>query len=170
MLLRKHDAQIISKNFPNIWRRIQNKFFHNLVSIKNLTFKILKQYYNTHLSNKNNKDKSVNLNLDVTRNSVNDNSNIMKQSFSGAVAQLKKERNVKFSPNANNKNINTNKLHIQFKPKRGSNSLSRSKSRSKSKSKRKISEDTFGNELNYSYESGKSNSVNNSQFKLLFPL
>ena len=167
LLLRKHDAQIISKNFPNIWRRIQNKSFHNLVSIKNLTFKILKQYYNTHLSNKNNKDKSVNLNLDVTKNSVNDNSKIMKQSFSGDVAQLKKDRSIKFSQNASNKNINTNKLHIQFKPKRGSNSLSRSRSRSKSKSKskRKISEDTFGNELNYSYESGKSNSVNNSQFK-----
>ena len=31
LLLRKHDAEVISKNFPNIWRRIQNKSFHNLV-------------------------------------------------------------------------------------------------------------------------------------------
>lgn len=38
-------------------------------------------------------------------------------------------------------------------------------SRSKSKNRRKTSEDTFGNDLNYSYESMKSNSVNNSQFK-----
>jgi len=173
LLLRKHDAQIISKNFPNIWRRIQNRSFHNLVSIKNLTFKILKQYYNTHLSNKNSKDKSVNLNLDVTKNSLVDNSNIMKQSFSGAVAQLNKERSVKFSQNVSKNNINTNKLHVQYMPKRGSSSLSKSRSRSRSrsrsksrtKSKRKISEDTFGNELNYSYDSLKSNSVNNSQFK-----
>ena len=34
LLLRKHDVMIISKNFPNIWKRIQSKSYHNLVSIK----------------------------------------------------------------------------------------------------------------------------------------
>ena len=158
LLLRKHDAVVISKNFPNIWRRIQNKSFHNLVSIKNLTFKILKQYYNTHLSNKNSRDKSVNLNLDITKNSVNDNSVAAKQSFTGAVAKINKDRSLNFSKQNdvnNNNNINKNKLHVKFRAKRGSKNLSN----------RKISEDTFGNELNYSYDSLKSNSITNSQFK-----
>ena len=43
LLLRKHDVLIISKNFQNIFKRIQNKSYHNLVSIKKLTFKTLKR-------------------------------------------------------------------------------------------------------------------------------
>ena len=54
LLLRKQNAIILSKNFPNIWRRIETKSYHNLVSIKKLTYKILKRYYNTHIYNKNN--------------------------------------------------------------------------------------------------------------------
>ena len=48
LLLRKHDAILISKTFPNIWRRIYSKSYHNLVSIKKLTIKTLKRYYNTN--------------------------------------------------------------------------------------------------------------------------
>ena len=55
LLLKKNDAVSISNNYPNIWRNIHNKSYHNLVSIKKLTFKILKQYYNSHFySNENN--------------------------------------------------------------------------------------------------------------------
>jgi hypothetical protein len=50
--LRKQDAIIISKNYPNIWKQIYNKSYHNLVAIKKLTFRILKRYYNTNLCNK----------------------------------------------------------------------------------------------------------------------
>ena len=39
LLLRKNDAIIISKAFPNIWKRIYNKSYHNMVSIKEATFK-----------------------------------------------------------------------------------------------------------------------------------
>ena len=52
LILRKQDAIIISKNYPNIWRQIYNKSYHNLVAIKKLTFRILKRYYNTNLCNK----------------------------------------------------------------------------------------------------------------------
>ena len=165
LILRKHDASVISKNFPNIWKRIQNKSYHNLVSIKNLTFKILMQYYNTYISNGNIKDKSINLNLDITKNSVNENSMIQKQGFRRALTQINKDRNIKSSKqddnndntdnNDNNDNINTNKLHVHFKSKKENNNLS----------KKRISEDSFGNELNYSYESMKSNDMKNSQFK-----
>ena len=68
LLLRKIDAIKISHNFPNIWHRIQNKSYHNLVSIKKLTFKILKQYYNTHLFNK--KKNNIISNLEVTKNTI----------------------------------------------------------------------------------------------------
>ena len=70
-LLPKHDAIKLSKNFQNIWKRIQNKSYHNLVSIKKLTFKTLKQYYNTHINNKNIRGNNLALNLDVTKNSLN---------------------------------------------------------------------------------------------------
>ena len=40
-LLRKSDAIRISNNFPNIWKRIHYKSYHNLVSIKKLTIKAL---------------------------------------------------------------------------------------------------------------------------------
>ena len=67
-LLRKYNAMNISRNFPNIWRRIETKSYHNLVSIKKLTFKILKQYYNTHCYNKNEKETNFAFSLDVTKN------------------------------------------------------------------------------------------------------
>ena len=159
LLLRKYDASVISKNFPNIWRRIQNKSFHNLVSIKNLTFKILKQYFNTYLSNNNSKDKSFNLNLDITKNSIADIS-YARQSIRGSITQINKVRSVNISKQNNNNinnniSTNANKLYVQTKTKRGSSTIS----------KKKISEDSLGSELNYSYGSLKSNSINNSQFK-----
>ena len=36
-LLRKQEALIISNNFPNIWRKIHNKAYHNYYSLKKLT-------------------------------------------------------------------------------------------------------------------------------------
>jgi len=67
LLLKKNDAVSISNNYPNIWRNIHNKSYHNLVSIKKLTFKILKQYYNTHFYNKKNKN---NLKFEYSTNSI----------------------------------------------------------------------------------------------------
>ena len=70
LLLPKHEAIKLSKNYQNIWKRIQNKSYHNLVSIKKLTFKTLKQYYNTHIFSSNNKGNHLALNLDITKNSL----------------------------------------------------------------------------------------------------
>ena len=44
LLLPKKDVFAISKSFSNIWRKIHNKDFHNMVSIKHKTFKILNKY------------------------------------------------------------------------------------------------------------------------------
>ena len=43
-LLPKKDVFAIAKSFSNIWRKIQKKDFHNMISIKHKTFKILNKY------------------------------------------------------------------------------------------------------------------------------
>ena len=43
-LLRKHDATIISKAYPHIWKLISENAFHNMVAIKNKTFETLDNY------------------------------------------------------------------------------------------------------------------------------
>ena len=75
LLLRKQEALSISNNFPNIWRKFHSTSFHNLVSLKNVTFKTLKQYYNSHFYNKKKKEKNLNFNLDVSTSfiSISDN-------------------------------------------------------------------------------------------------
>ena len=64
LLLRKLDVMNLSENFPNIWRKIHDKSYHNLVSIKKLAFKTLSQYYNTHFYHIKNRDKNFGFNLD----------------------------------------------------------------------------------------------------------
>ena len=64
LLLRKNEATIISNNFPNIWRHLHNKSYHNLISLKKLTFKTLKQYYNSHFFQKDKKEHNFGLGLD----------------------------------------------------------------------------------------------------------
>ena len=44
LLLRKFDALSISRVHSNIWKRFQRKAYLNMVSIKNLTIKIIKDY------------------------------------------------------------------------------------------------------------------------------
>mgnify|MGYP002624090158 CR=1 FL=1 len=43
-LLRKHDATLISKAYPRIWKVISEKAFHNMLAIKNKTFETLRSY------------------------------------------------------------------------------------------------------------------------------
>ena len=109
LLLRKNDALKLSKNFPNIWRRIQDKSFHNLVSIKRLTFKIIKQYYITHFTSKNKNEKNFVLDLDATKNSGIFSSDI-KQSFILKIKEKNEEKN-------NNKSIDLNNSKANIKPK-----------------------------------------------------
>ena len=67
LFLRKNDALNISRNFPNICRRIQNKSYHTLVSIKKRTFSMLRQHYDNYLFNK--KRKSIRLDLSAIKKS-----------------------------------------------------------------------------------------------------
>ena len=43
-LLRKHEAMMISKAYPNVWKKIYQKSYHNMKSIKRKTKKIIIHY------------------------------------------------------------------------------------------------------------------------------
>ena len=43
-LLRKKDASNIKKDYPNIWKRINDKSMHNMKSIKALTKKVINRF------------------------------------------------------------------------------------------------------------------------------
>ena len=47
-LLPKKDVFNISKSYPNIWKKIHKKDFHNMISIKYLTISTLKKYIKTN--------------------------------------------------------------------------------------------------------------------------
>mgnify|MGYP002624151174 CR=1 FL=1 len=66
LLLRKNDVIDISENFPSIWQKIYDKSYHNLVSIKKLTYKILKRYFS---SNFHHKQKNGDLTFDLDNSS-----------------------------------------------------------------------------------------------------
>jgi CRP-like cAMP-binding protein len=92
-LLRKQDVMNISENFPNIWRKIHDKSYHNLLSIKKLAFKTLSQYYNTHFYHKKNRDKNFGFNMD---NSLSKSySFIDKPSFTKGINTKKKIKLIK---------------------------------------------------------------------------
>ena len=182
LLLRKHDVLIISKNFPNIWRRIQNKSYHNLVSIKKLTFKTLKQYYDTHYYNKNNSENNILTNLDLTKkssiSSLNNRPSFLKNLKTFNKSQSlnsfnKSFNNINISKSINkssNKTVNKfyYKGNILEKPKFNLNKTKNYFNRSKLflgyEKHRKSDADSFGNELNFSLES-ISNSLDISKFK-----
>ena len=191
LLLRKHDTLIMSKNFPNIWKRIQNKSYHNLVSIKKLTIKTLKQYYDTHYYDKDNLEKNLFSNLDMTRKSIIsswDN----RHSFIKDIKSLNKSRRKSFNKSFNKNQRNSfnksfNNLNMSQSINKSSNktvnrfyykgsvietpkfNLNKTKNCfNKSKlflgygKKRKSDADSFENDLNFSLESDNSNSFGNS--------
>ena len=47
-LLRKHEAMQISKAYPNVWKNIYRKSYHNMKSIKKLTKRIVIHYCNNY--------------------------------------------------------------------------------------------------------------------------
>ena len=141
LLLRKSDALTIFRNFPNIWRRIQSKSYHNLISIKKLTLKILKRYYNTYFYNSNKREAIAN--LDITKGSLqSEDLSIMKR-----LKTLNKNKNVNISKN----NILENSY------------LKSKKTIFENEKKRKIIGNSFSKELKLNDEFD-SNTYNNSNY------
>ena len=142
LFIRKNDAINISRNFPNICRRIQIKSFHNLLSIKNKTFKMLREYYDTYLFHK--KRKSIRLNLDANKYSSGDNiSNILAEKSQGKT------------------NLNSVIPKNSFKKKNDLFSVNTKKSENK-----KNGDYSLNKEMNLANESNKSKSICNSQFHI----
>ena len=113
LLLRQHEAIIISNNFPNIWRHMHNKSYHNLISLKKLTFKKLKQYYNSHFYLKDNQDHDFSLNLDISSNGVSflDRPSFLNKIITGEKLNLiKSAKNSLKSPNLPIKQIKSTKI------------------------------------------------------------
>ena len=179
-LLRKYSAMNISSNFPNIWRRIKTKSYHNLVSIKKLTFKILKQYYNTHCYNKNIKETNFAFSLDATKNFASEFSTLENGPSLPNKITINKSQNMSINKSVN-KNLNKTiikrnarknileKIHI--KPTKTKNSINKNKLFiGYNASLRKNSAETLTDNLNFSSDSfndlnSNSNSAPSSNFK-----
>jgi len=116
-LLRKHEALIISDNFPNIWRKIHKKSYHNLLSLKRLTIKTLRQYYNSHFYNKNKKENHF-LNNDNSSSCI---SFFEKPSFLNKIKNneklnlIKSNKNTKKSHKNKIKKIKSNQIKFENK-------------------------------------------------------
>ena len=113
LLLRQHEAIIISNNFPNIWRHMHNKSYHNLISLKKLTFKKLQQYYNSHFYSKESQEHDFSLNLDISSNGVSflDRPSFLNKIITGEKLNLiKSNKNSLKSPNIPIKHIKSSKI------------------------------------------------------------
>ena len=185
LLLRRHDALIISKTFPNIWRKIENKSYHNLVSFKKLTFQILKRYYNNHCNNKSNKER---FSFDVTKNLgsefsysenrpsfpskllINKSQNIsINKSYNKSISINK---NYKYSSKSIN-NKSDNRLNIlekiQLKPTKTKNYVNKNKLfvgyNLQNKNANITNIDNFSDNLNFSSDSSNMNSIQSYSLK-----
>ena len=47
-LLRTRDASNIAKTYPNLWKRVTQKSYYNMIGIKQLTMKVVKNYCQSH--------------------------------------------------------------------------------------------------------------------------
>ena len=170
LFLRKNSAISMSKNFQNIWRKIETKSFHNLVSIKKLTFKILKRYLTTHYNPRNEMEANTLFNLE--KNFI---SNI---SFSEKYASHKVSMNKSNFNSSNIRSPNMNRSSNSISRKSGSKINVSDKIKLKSSfNKQKLiilnnsqkckndSVEIINDRLNLSSDSLKSNSYHSSHFK-----
>ena len=71
--LKKIEAINLSKSYPNIWKKLYVKEFHNLRTIKKRTFKVLTKYIEVNkLLIDLNLDETLNNNIDLTINDLNE--------------------------------------------------------------------------------------------------
>ena len=143
LLLRKHDAIIISKTFPNIWRRIYSKSYHNLVSIKKLTIKTLKRYYNTNFYSK--QSQIINL----SKNDINASRMSQKSSILELSKIIRKTKTNKTNKTNTILNSNKNNNDKMFSSLKNNNKVDLPKSKLIfEKPTKKNSEEINNNELN----------------------
>ena len=132
LLLRKNEATIISNNFPNIWRHIHNKSYHNLISLKKLAFKTLNQYYNSHFFHRDNNEHNFGLNLDnsVLGFSFLEKSNLANQISNKKLNLIKVPKIGQISHKKQIKEINSTKISFNNKLLKGKEDKRKSSSKS----------------------------------------
>ena len=120
-LLKKEQALNLSKSYPNIWRKIYAKEFHNLRTIKKKTFSVLKKYVgmNELLLRKNIDDlktsnlvSSFDINILDKRRSNNSNQ-------SNSSDMLPKNNTINYEYDKNDKKLNLVKIKSKIKKKYG---------------------------------------------------
>ena len=120
-LLKKEQALNLSKSYPNIWRKIYAKEFHNLRTIKKKTFSVLKKYVgmNELLLRKNidelktsNLVSSFDINILDKRRSNNSNQ-------SNSSDMLPKNNTINYEYDKNDKKLNLVKIKSKIKKKFG---------------------------------------------------
>jgi len=111
LLLRKNDVIDISENFPSIWKKIYDKSYHNLVSLKRVAFTILKRYYSSNFYHKQKND-NFNFNLE--------------NSSSTSISLLENSK-------TSNKTVESPKPHNSSIRKNRSNEISHKKTKNKKK-------------------------------------
>ena len=117
-LLKKQEAISTSKSFPNIWKKLYGREFHNLKSIKDRTFKCLAKYIEV-----NKLLIDLNLNDAITRNDITINDlNILEKSIcaekSFAMHHQISKRNIKSSNQAKFARFKTMNNEFEKKGKR----------------------------------------------------
>ena len=153
-LLKKSEAINISKSYSNIWKRLYSKEFHNLISIKNQTFKALIKYkeINQLLINLN-LEEAINNNADITVNDLNE--------IKKSIILVKKK---KFRLNNNS----TNKQSIILKKKNSSNNVNLNLNESLRCFKAKYSFNHNSNKNLFNYKLKSNSDKNNNKYSKLF--
>ena len=127
-LLKKEYAVNLSKNYPNIWRKIYGKEFHNLRKIKQYTFIALKKYLeindlfimnniddskitnNISFFDLNNLEKSGFADKSMRKSKINKSSLSNKE-------ELNKNKTLNYAFDKSNKKINLDKIKVNIKTK-----------------------------------------------------
>ena len=124
-LLKKEPALNLSRSYPNIWRKLYGKEFHNLRSIKNLTFTLLKKYIKVNELFINNNIDDILMTNDITVADLNflEKSALADKSMAHSIKNspekqdLHKNSTLNYVYDNKNKKINLETLKLSLKAK-----------------------------------------------------
>ena len=127
-LLKKEQAVNLSKNYPNIWRKIYGREFHNLRTIKKYTFAVLKKYIdinelmlNNDLNDLNTTNNISAFDLNFLEKSALRDKSIRKSSIRKTVSRKKDEINknntLNFECDKKSKKLNLDLIRVNMQSK-----------------------------------------------------
>ena len=115
-LLKKEQALNLSKSYPNIWRKLYSKEYHNIRTIKKKTFEVLKKYIDINELFLNNFDE-----LTLTNDIIsNFDMNMIEKSIIAAEKSMIKKSHIRQNSIPNKEMIKNNTLNYEYdkKPKK----------------------------------------------------